>query len=477
VRGYLGNQTKSRPNKTGSKNKSNPNRRRRRRPNQDQYPDDDDGNLEVIPPEQLEASKNVMNLTELKTRPAAALVELGEKLGLENLARSRKQDIIFSILKAHAALGENIYGEGVLEILQDGFGFLRSSDSSYLAGPDDIYVSPSQIRRFALRTGDTVSGLIRPPKEGERYFALLKVGQINHDAPENARSKVLFENLTPLFPTERLLLEQGNGSTEDLTARIIDMVAPIGKGQRGLIVSPPKAGKTMLLQNIASAIVANSPDVELMVLLIDERPEEVTEMTRTVRGEVVSSTFDEPASRHVQVADMVIEKAKRLVEHKRDVVILLDSITRLARAYNTVVPSSGKVLTGGVDANALHRPKRFFGAARNIEEGGSLTILATALVDTGSKMDEVIYEEFKGTGNMEIHLDRRISEKRVFPSININRSGTRKEELLTVPEELQKMWVLRKVLHPMDELAAIEFLLNKLQDTKTNAQFFEAMKR
>ena len=478
MRGYLGNQTKTRPNKTGNKSKGNTNRRRRRRPPQDGgYPEDDEGSLEVIPPDQLEASKNVMNLTELKTRPATALVELGESLGLENLARSRKQDIIFSILKAHAGQGENIYGEGVLEILQDGFGFLRSADSSYLAGPDDIYVSPSQIRRFSLRTGDTVSGLIRPPKDGERYFALLKVGQINHDAPENAKSKVLFENLTPLFPTERLLLEQGNGSTEDLTARIIDMVAPIGKGQRGLIVSPPKAGKTMLLQNIASAIVANSPDVDLMVLLIDERPEEVTEMERTVRGEVVSSTFDEPASRHVQVADMVIEKAKRLVEHKRDVVILLDSITRLARAYNTVVPSSGKVLTGGVDANALHRPKRFFGAARNIEEGGSLTILATALVDTGSKMDEVIYEEFKGTGNMEIHLDRRISEKRVFPSININRSGTRKEELLTVPEELQKMWVLRKVLHPMDELAAIEFLLNKLQDTKTNVEFFEAMKR
>ncbi len=471
-----------RANRSGSKGgKGNPNRRRRRRPATNnpqgtEYPDDE-GSLEIIPPEQLEASKNVMNLTELKTRPAAALVELGESLGVENLARSRKQDMIFLILKAHAKLGEDIYGDGVLEILQDGFGFLRSSDSSYLAGPDDIYVSPSQIRRFNLRTGDTVSGLIRPPKEGERYFALLKVGQINHDAPENTRNKVLFENLTPLFPKDRLTLEQGNGSTEDLTARIIDMVAPIGKGQRGLIVSPPKAGKTMLLQNIASAIVANNPEVDLMVLLIDERPEEVTEMTRTVRGEVVSSTFDEPASRHVQVADMVIEKAKRLVEHKRDVVILLDSITRLARAYNTVVPSSGKVLTGGVDANALHRPKRFFGAARNIEEGGSLTILATALVDTGSKMDEVIYEEFKGTGNMEIHLDRRISEKRVFPAININRSGTRKEELLTAPDELQKMWVLRKVLHPMDELAAIEFLLSKLQDTKTNAQFFEAMKR
>jgi len=478
VRGYLGNSTRSRP-KQSAKTKSSggsPNRRRRRRSNQDEYPDDD-GSLEVIPPEQLEQSKNVMNLTELKTRPPAALVELGESLGLENLARSRKQDIIFSILKAHAKQGEDIYGDGVLEILQDGFGFLRSADSSYLAGPDDIYVSPSQIRRFNLRTGDTVSGLIRPPKDGERYFALLKVGQINFDAPENTKSKVLFENLTPLFPHERLLLEQGNGSTEDLTARIIDMVAPIGKGQRGLIVSPPKAGKTILLQNIASAISANNPDVTLIVLLIDERPEEVTEMQRTVRGEVVSSTFDEPASRHVQVAEMVIEKAKRLTEHKKDVVILLDSITRLARAYNTVVPSSGKVLTGGVDANALHRPKRFFGAARNIEEGGSLTILATALVDTGSKMDEVIYEEFKGTGNMEIHLDRRISEKRVFPAININRSGTRKEEYLTEPEELQKMWVLRKVLHPMDELAAVEFLLSKMQDTKTNAKFFEAMKR
>lgn len=467
---------KNRSNRSGNKGKGNPNRRRRRRPPQHDYPDDE-GSLEVISPDQLEQSKKVMNLTELKNRPPAALIELGESLGVENLARSRKQDVIFLILKAHAENGEDIYGDGVLEILQDGFGFLRSSDSSYLAGPDDIYVSPSQIRRFNLRTGDTVSGLIRPPKEGERYFALLKVGQINHDAPENARSKVLFENLTPLFPTQRMKLEQGNGSTEDLTARIIDMISPIGKGQRGLIVSPPKAGKTMLLQNIASSITANNPEVDLMVLLIDERPEEVTEMERTVRGEVISSTFDEPASRHVQVADMVIEKAKRLVEHKRDVVILLDSITRLARAYNTVVPSSGKVLTGGVDANALHRPKRFFGAARNIEEGGSLTILATALVDTGSKMDEVIYEEFKGTGNMEIHLDRRISEKRIFPAFNINRSGTRKEELLTDPDELQKLWVLRKVLHPMDELAAIEFLLNRLKDTKTNAEFFEAMKR
>ncbi len=451
--------------------KKRPPRRRRR----DEFPDDDD--FDVIPAAELEQTKTAMKLADLKNRPASQLVELAHSMGLENLARSRKQDMIFSILKAHARNGENIYGEGVLEILQDGFGFLRSSDSSYLAGPDDIYVSPSQIRRLSLRTGDTVSGLIRPPKDNERYFAMLRVGEINHDAPENARSKVLFENLTPLFPTNRLKLEQGNGSTEDLTARVIDMVAPIGKGQRGLIVSPPKAGKTMLLQNIAAPIVANQPECDLIVLLIDERPEEVTEMERTVRGEVVSSTFDEPATRHVQVAEMVIEKAKRLTEHKRDVVILLDSITRLARAYNTVVPSSGKVLTGGVDANALQRPKRFFGAARNIEEGGSLTIIATALVDTGSKMDEVIYEEFKGTGNMEIHLDRRISEKRVFPSIHINRSGTRKEELLTLPDELQKMWVLRKVLHSMDELAAVEFLLDKLQDTKTNAQFFEAMKR
>ena len=453
------------------------NRRRRRPPRRnDVYPDDNES-LEVISPDQLELSKQGMNLTDLKNKPPSELVELGESQGLENLARSRKQDIIFSILKAHAKNGENIYGDGVLEILQDGFGFLRSADSSYLAGPDDIYVSPSQIRRFNLKTGDTVSGLIRPPKDGERYFALLKIGEVNFDAPENTRSKVLFQNLTPLHPANRLTLEQGNGSKEDLTARIIDMASPIGKGQRGLIVSPPKAGKTILLQNIASAICANNPDVTLIVLLIDERPEEVTEMARTVRGEVVSSTFDEPASRHVQVAEMVIEKAKRLVEHKKDVVILLDSITRLARAYNTVVPSSGKVLTGGVDANALHRPKRFFGAARNIEEGGSLTILATALVDTGSKMDEVIYEEFKGTGNMEIHLDRRISEKRVFPAININRSGTRKEELLTDPDELQKLWILRKVLHPMDELAAVEFLINKMQDTKTNNKFFDAMKR
>ena len=467
------------PNNNRSKNRSKSqghSNRRRRRPRRNDFPDDPES-LEVISPDQLEKSKKGMNLTDLKIKPPSELVELGESLGLENLARSRKQDVIFSILKAHAKNGEDIYGDGVLEILQDGFGFLRSADSSYVAGPDDIYVSPNQIRRFNLKTGDTVSGLIRPPKDGERYFALLKIGEVNFDAPENTRSKVLFQNLTPLHPSDRLTLEQGNGSTEDLTARIIDMAAPIGKGQRGLIVSPPKAGKTILLQNIASSICASNPDVTLIVLLIDERPEEVTEMARTVRGEVVSSTFDEPASRHVQVAEMVIEKAKRLVEHKKDVVILLDSITRLARAYNTVAPSSGKVLTGGVDANALHKPKRFFGAARNVEEGGSLTILATALVDTGSKMDEVIYEEFKGTGNMEIHLDRRISEKRVFPAININRSGTRKEELLTDPDELQKLWILRKVLHPMDELAAVEFLINKMQDTKTNDKFFDAMKR
>ncbi|MFN2308372.1 MAG: transcription termination factor Rho [Gammaproteobacteria bacterium] len=418
-----------------------------------------------------------MNLTELKQKSAAEIIQIAQDLGIEGAARSRKQDVIFSLLKSHAKSGEDIYGDGVLEILQDGFGFLRSADSSYLAGPDDIYVSPSQIRRFNLRTGDTVSGKIRPPKEGERYFALLKVSEINFESPENAKNKVLFENLTPLHPTKRLILELGNGSTEDITPRVIDLASPIGKGQRGLIVSPPKAGKTMLLQNIAQSIAANHPDCYLIVLLIDERPEEVTEMVRSVRGEVVSSTFDEPASRHVQVAEMVIEKAKRLVEHKRDVVILLDSITRLARAYNTVIPSSGKVLTGGVDANALHRPKRFFGAARNIEEGGSLTILATALVETGSRMDDVIYEEFKGTGNMEIHMDRRIAEKRVYPAININRSGTRREELLTKPDELQKMWILRKLLHPMDELAAMEFLLDKLKDTKTNAEFFDSMRR
>ena len=418
-----------------------------------------------------------MNLTELKQLTPPDLLSLSQEMGIEGVARSRKQDIIFGILKAHAKKGEDIYGDGVLEIRQDGFGFLRSADSSYLAGPDDIYVSPSQIRRFSLRTGDTVAGKIRPPKEGERYFALLKVDKINLDSPENSKNKVAFENLTPLFPNERFTLERGNGSTEDLTPRIIDLISPIGKGQRALIVSPPKAGKTMMLQSIAHSIAANYPECDLIVLLIDERPEEVTEMSRSVRGEVVASTFDEPASRHVQVADMVIEKAKRLAEHKRDVVILLDSITRLARAYNTVVPSSGKVLTGGVDANALQRPKRFFGAARNIEEGGSLTIIATALVDTGSRMDDVIFEEFKGTGNSEIHMERKIAEKRIYPAINIDRSGTRREELLTSPEDLQKIWILRKLLHPMDEVAAMEFLSDRLKATKTYAEFFDAMKR
>lgn len=418
-----------------------------------------------------------MNLTELKNKPVHDLVALGEQMGLENLARLRKQDIIFSILKAHAKSGEDIFGNGVLEILQDGFGFLRSADSSYMAGPDDIYVSPSQIRRFNLRTGDTIAGKIRPPKDGERYFALLKINEVNYDKPENSRGKILFENLTPLHATKRLRMERGNGATEDITARVLDLSSPIGKGQRGLIVAPPKAGKTMLLQNIAQNIAVNHPDCELMVLLIDERPEEVTEMSRLVKGEVVASTFDEPANRHVQVAEMVIEKAKRLVEHKKDVVILLDSITRLARAYNTVIPSSGKVLTGGVDANALHRPKRFFGAARNVEEGGSLTIIATALIDTGSKMDEVIYEEFKGTGNMELHLSRKIAEKRVYPAIDINRSGTRREELLTTTDELQKMWILRKIVHPMDEIDAMEFLIDKLAMTKTNDEFFSAMKK
>ncbi len=416
-----------------------------------------------------------MNLTELKKKSAAELIALTDQYGLENMARSRKQDIIFAILKEHAKRGEDICGNGVLEILQDGFGFLRSAECSYLAGPDDIYVSPSQIRRFNLRTGDTISGKIRPPKEGERYFALLKVDEINFEAPENAKNKVLFENLTPLFADKQLKMQLGNGSTEDITARIIDLVAPFGKGQRGLIVSPPKAGKTMMLQNMAHSIAHNHPDCYLIVLLIDERPEEVTEMARSVKGEVIASTFDEPANRHVQVAEMVIEKAKRLVEHKRDVVILLDSITRLARAYNTVVPASGKVLTGGVDSNALQRPKRFFGAARNIEEGGSLTIMATALVETGSKMDDVIYEEFKSTGNMEIHLDRRIAERRVYPAININRSGTRRDEKFVSKEDLQKIWILRKLLHPMEE-GAVEFLIDKMKDTKTNEDFFDAMK-
>ncbi len=417
-----------------------------------------------------------MNLTELKKKNAAELVTLTEQYGLENMARSRKQDIIFSILKVHATRGEDIYGDGVLEILQDGFGFLRSAEGSYLAGPDDIYVSPSQIRRFNLKTGDTISGKIRPPKEGERYFALLKVDTINFEPPENAKNKVSFDNLTPLFADKRLTMECGNGSTEDVLARMIDLITPFGKGQRGLIVSPPKAGKTVMLQNMAHSIAQNHPECYLIVLLIDERPEEVTEMSRSVKGEVIASTFDEPANRHVQVAEMVIEKAKRLVEHKRDVVILLDSITRLARAYNTVVPASGKVLTGGVDSNALQKPKRFFGAARNIEEGGSLTIIATALIETGSKMDDVIYEEFKGTGNMEIHLDRRIAERRIWPAININRSGTRRDEKIVPKDELQSIWILRKLLQPMEENAT-EFLLDKMRSTKTNDELFVAMKR
>ena len=418
-----------------------------------------------------------LSLTELKEKSPTELADVARSLKLDNVTRLRRQDQIFAILKSHAKRGEKITGEGVVEILQDGFGFLRSSVSSYLAGPDDIYVSPSQIRRFGLRTGDTVTGLIRPPKDSERYFALLKLETINFQRPEEAKSKVLFENLVPLHPDERMRLEQGNGSSEDLTARVVDLISPIGMGQLGLLVSAPKTGKTVMLQQIAHSITASVPECTLMVLLIDERPEEVTEMQRTVRGEVVSSTFDEPASRHVQVAEMVIEKAKRLVEHKQNVVILLDSITRLARAYNTVQPASGKVLTGGVDANALQKPKRFFGAARNIEGGGSLTILATALIDTGSKMDDVIYEEFKGTGNMEIHLDRRIAEKRVYPSIIISRSGTRREELLTDPTELQKIWLLRKLLHPMDDIDAVEFLLDKLRATKSNAEFFKAMNR
>jgi len=418
-----------------------------------------------------------MNLSDLKLKSVPELLSIAGDMGIEHVSRTRKQDIIFAILKTHAKSGEDIYGDGVLEILQDGFGFLRSANSSYLAGPDDIYVSPSQIRRFNLRKGDKISGKIRPPKDNERYFALLKVSEINDDKPENAKNKVLFENLTPLFPNERLILEAGNGSTEDLSSRVLDLVAPIGKGQRGLIVAPPKAGKTMLLQTIAQSITRNNPECELIVLLIDERPEEVTEMKRSVRGEVVASTFDEPPARHVQVAEMVIEKAKRLVEHKRDVVILLDSITRLARAYNTVIPSSGKVLTGGVDANALEKPKRFFGAARNIEEGGSLTIIATALVDTGSKMDEVIFEEFKGTGNQELHLDRKIAEKRIYPAINIRRSGTRREDMLFNEADLQRLWILRRLLAEMEDVQGIEFLLDKLRQTKTNDEFFDSMRK
>ena len=417
-----------------------------------------------------------MNLTEMKIKPVNELVEVAESLGLEDLGRLKKQEIIFRIFKKQAKEGVDIYGGGVLEILNDGFGFLRSPEGSYCSGPDDIYVSPSQVRKFSLRKGDEIDGKIRPPKDGERYFALTYVDTINKEAPENTKKKILFENLTPLFPTSRLTLELGTGSAEDLSSRIIDLVSPIGKGQRGLIVSPPKAGKTLMLQSIAHSITKNNPEVELIVLLIDERPEEVTEMSRTVRGEVVASTFDEPPSRHVQVANMVIEKAKRLVEHKKDVVILLDSITRLGRAYNSVQPASGKILSGGVDSNALEKPKRFFGAARNVEDGGSLTIIATALVDTGSKMDEVIYEEFKGTGYMEIHLERKIAEKRIYPAINIRRSGTRREDLLTSPEELQRMFILRKILDDMEDSQAIEFLIERLKSSKTNDEFFSAMK-
>ncbi|MGE0874155.1 MAG: transcription termination factor Rho [Burkholderiales bacterium] len=418
-----------------------------------------------------------MHLSELKSLHVTELVDKAVENAIDNANRMRKQDLIFALLKNQAKKGESIFGDGTLEVLPDGFGFLRSPDTSYLASTDDIYVSPSQIRRFNLHTGDSIEGEIRTPKDGERYFALVKVDKVNGEPPESAKTKILFENLTPLHPNESFKLERDIKAEENLTGRVLDIVAPIGKGQRGLIVSPPKAGKTVMLQHIAHAIVSNAPEIVLIVLLIDERPEEVTEMTRSVRGEVVASTFDEPASRHVQVAEMVIEKAKRLVEHKKDVVILLDSITRLARAYNAVVPASGKVLTGGVDANALQRPKRFFGAARNIEEGGSLTIIATALIDTGSRMDDVIYEEFKGTGNMEVHLDRRMHEKRIYPAINVNRSGTRREELLLKPEILQKVWVLRKLLFPMDELEAAEFLIDKLRATKNNAEFFDSMRR
>jgi len=418
-----------------------------------------------------------MHLNELKLKTVPELVVMAKGFQIENISRSRRQELIVAIVKNRSGLGDDIYGEGILETLSDGYGFLRTADSSYLAGPDDIYVSQSQIRRFNLRKGDNISGRVRPPKNSEKYFSLLKVDAINSIKPHGEKHRISFENLTPLFPREMLHLERGNGSTEDLAVRIVDLVAPIGKGQRGLIVSPPKAGKTMMLQSIAHSITANNPEVVLIVLLIDERPEEVTEMRRSVRGEVVASTFDEPHMRHVQVAEMVIEKTKRLVENGYDVVILLDSITRLARAYNTTMPSSGRVLTGGVDANALERPKRFFGAARNIEEGGSLTIIATALVETGSKMDEVIYEEFKGTGNQELHLERKISEKRVFPAINIRRSGTRREDLLNSEEDLQRIWILRRLLHDMEDLAAIEFMIDRLRMTKTNDEFFSTMKR
>ncbi|MGV8932891.1 MAG: transcription termination factor Rho [Luteimonas sp.] len=459
--------------------------RRERNPRGDRYPDDglpQDGNgndqAPRLPPPNMPEGFPQYSLGDLKRMPAQKLLDIAEQLNIsEGVARARKQEVIFALLKVLTRHGEGVAADGVLEILPDGFGFLRAAEASYLAGPDDTYISPSQIRRFNLRTGDHLSGRIRWPKDGERYFALAVVDTINGEPIEASKNKVLFENLTPLFPRKRFKLERGDGSSEDIAGRVLDLMAPQGKGQRALIVSPPKAGKTIMMQQIATAITTNHPDVHMIVLLIDERPEEVTEMQRTVRGEVISSTFDEPAARHVQVAEMVIERAKRLVEHKRDVVILLDSITRLARAYNNVVPSSGKVLTGGVDANALHRPKRFFGAARNVEEGGSLTIIATALVDTGSAMDKVIYEEFKGTGNSEVHLDRRITEKRVYPAININQSGTRREDLLIEPELLQKIWILRKLLHPMDEIAAMEFLLDKMKSTKSNDEFFASMKR
>ena len=454
------------------------NRRDRGRGRDDGLPDDSNDQGQRLPPPNVPEGFPQYSLSDLKGMPAHKLMDLAEQLQIhEGVARARKQDVIFALLKVLTRHGEGVVADGVLEILPDGFGFLRAAEASYLAGPDDVYISPSQIRRFNLRTGDHLSGRIRWPKDGERYFALATIDTINEEPLEASKGKVLFENLTPLFPRERFKLERGDGSSEDIAGRILDLMAPQGKGQRSLIVSPPKAGKTIMMQQVASAITYNHPDVHLIVLLIDERPEEVTEMQRSVRGEVISSTFDEPAARHVQVAEMVIERAKRLVEHKKDVVILLDSITRLARAYNNVVPSSGKVLTGGVDANALHRPKRFFGAARNVEEGGSLTIIATALVDTGSAMDKVIYEEFKGTGNSEVHLDRRITEKRVYPAINVNQSGTRREDLLIEPELLQKIWILRKLLHPMDELAAMEFLLDKMKNTKSNDEFFASMRR
>ncbi|MDQ3495896.1 MAG: transcription termination factor Rho, partial [Pseudomonadota bacterium] len=466
-------------NRQGNRRDRNRNRRNRSGGRDDGLPRADGNDQgQRLPPPNIPEGFPQYSLSDLKRMPAQKLMDIAEQLNIhEGVARARKQDVIFALLKVLTRHGEGVVADGVLELLPDGFGFLRAAEASYLAGPDDVYISPSQIRRFNLRTGDHLSGRIRWPKDCERYFALSVLDTINGEPLEASKGKVLFENLTPLFPRKRFKLERGDGSSEDIAGRVLDLMAPQGKGQRALIVSPPKAGKTIMMQQIATAITTNHPDTHMIVLLIDERPEEVTEMQRTVRGEVISSTFDEPAARHVQVAEMVIERAKRLVEHKRDVVILLDSITRLARAYNNVVPSSGKVLTGGVDANALHRPKRFFGAARNVEEGGSLTIIATALVDTGSAMDKVIYEEFKGTGNSEVHLDRRITEKRVYPAINVNQSGTRREDLLIEPELLQKIWILRKLLHPMDEIAAMEFLLDKMKQTKSNDEFFASMKR